>query len=237
MATNRRSLPQVAERYDRGCDLGRVLARRLSATGRLPTRGITYVRSRTRDGTGSKSMLASRSRAASTPASRAWRRTSFRRQRAICCRGNGEPPPAVPACASGGQQPVDPARPSTFSEMMVSPSRFFSAPAKAPRTVCGCQPVAATTWAIVAPSLRPSMATSCACLVPSRVRGGRASVASYERSDWVAEMTCASGPLPCPRASTLRATGADGSWLARETEEPSGLANWTELDDCPSRGW
>ena len=45
----------------------------------------------------------------------------------------------------------------------VSPSFFLSAPAKAPRTVCGCQPVAATIWAMVAPSFRRSMAISCAC--------------------------------------------------------------------------
>jgi hypothetical protein len=38
--------------------------------------------------------------------------------------------------------------------VMVSPSRFLSAPAKAPRTVCGCQPVASTICAIVAPSSR-----------------------------------------------------------------------------------
>jgi hypothetical protein len=58
--------------------------------------------------------------------------------------------------------------PSTFSEVTARPS-FFSVPAKAPRTVCGCQLVASTIWAMVAPSLRRSIAISCACFVPSRV--------------------------------------------------------------------
>jgi hypothetical protein len=50
----------------------------------------------------------------------------------------------------------------------VSPSFFFSAPAKASRMVCCCQPVASTISAMVGPSMRWSMAIIVACFVPSR---------------------------------------------------------------------
>jgi hypothetical protein len=51
-------------------------------------------------------------------------------------------------------------RPSTFSETMVRPSFFFSALAKAPRTVCGCQPIRYTIWWMTALFLRWSRAIS-----------------------------------------------------------------------------
>src|SRR5690606_37920624 len=59
-------------------------------------------------------------------------------------------------------------RPSIFSEATSRPSFFLRAPAIAPRTVCGCQPVAATISAMVAPPGARSIAISAACLVPSR---------------------------------------------------------------------
>ena len=55
------------------------------------------------------------------------------------------------------------------AEAIVRPGRFFSAPASAPRTVCGCQPVASTTSRTVAPSGHCSMAISAGCLVAGRV--------------------------------------------------------------------
>ena len=53
----------------------------------------------------------------------------------------------------------------TFFEVTTSPSRFFSAPARAPHTVCGCQPVAAQ----LRPGSRPPSASASrpACLASS----------------------------------------------------------------------
>jgi hypothetical protein len=56
-----------------------------------------------------------------------------------------------------------------LSEVTARPSFFLSAPLIAPRTECGCQPVAFTTSAIVVPSLRRRSSTSRACFVPDRV--------------------------------------------------------------------
>ena len=50
------------------------------------------------------------------------------------------------------------------------PSFFFSARAIAPRTVCGCHSRASAISSMVTPFARRSMAMSCACLLPSRVR-------------------------------------------------------------------
>ena len=52
-----------------------------------------------------------------------------------------------------------------FSDSSVSPSFFFTTPAKKPRTECGCQPVARTIAAIVAPPRARSMLRTRSCLV------------------------------------------------------------------------
>ena len=70
---------------------------------------------------------------------------------------------------------VNPAATLDLSDPMLSPCRFLSGPANAPRTVCSCQRIAATISAIVTPSARPSMPTSSACLVPSRALPARPS--------------------------------------------------------------
>ena len=116
--------------------------------------------------------------------------------------------------------PVDPAAPPRPSpKSTVSRSRFFSAPAKAPRTVCGCQPVAATISSTVAPSARPSMPTSSACLVPSRVlpdrpRGGL----------WgVPGRGAALGPRrrrACPRGRHRGAVGLDAEGVETGRRDP-----------------
>ncbi len=46
------------------------------------------------------------------------------------------------------------------------------APLIAPRTECGCQPVASTISSMVAPFLRLSSSIISACLVPGRTAGG-----------------------------------------------------------------
>src|SRR6516164_3834667 len=52
-----------------------------------------------------------------------------------------------------------------FSDSSVSPSFFFTTPAKKPRTECGCQPVARAIAAIVAPPRARSMLRTRSCLV------------------------------------------------------------------------
>src|SRR5262252_9047943 len=52
-----------------------------------------------------------------------------------------------------------------FSDSSVSPSFFFTTPAKKPRTECGCQPVARAIAAIVAPRRARSMLRTRSCLV------------------------------------------------------------------------
>ena len=62
------------------------------------------------------------------------------------------------------------------------PSFLRSIPEIAPRTVCGCQPVASISWRLVAPYGRRSDLTSAASLVPGRIgmpsRSWKSSVAS-----------------------------------------------------------
>src|SRR6516164_1386092 len=52
-----------------------------------------------------------------------------------------------------------------FSDSSVSPSFFFTTPAKKPRTECGCHPVAFEIAAIVVPPLARSRPTTRSCLV------------------------------------------------------------------------
>nr|DAF58659.1 MAG TPA: hypothetical protein [Siphoviridae sp. ct86u1] len=61
--------------------------------------------------------------------------------------------------------------PCGLSDTMVRPSFFLKVPAKVPRTVCACQPVAVQIWPMVAPSGRCSIRITSACLLLSRVRG------------------------------------------------------------------
>jgi hypothetical protein len=68
--------------------------------------------------------------------------------------------------------PVD-APAAIFSEVMVRPSFFFSAPAIGPRTVWRAQPIASAICSTVAPSGRLSMAIISACLVSGRLSARR----------------------------------------------------------------
>src|SRR6516165_1750508 len=52
-----------------------------------------------------------------------------------------------------------------FSEASVSPSFFFTTPAKKPRTECGCQPVIFEIAAMVVPPLAWSRQSTRSCLV------------------------------------------------------------------------
>src|SRR6516162_9910594 len=52
-----------------------------------------------------------------------------------------------------------------FSDSSVSPSLFFTTPAKKPRTECGCQPVTFEMAAIVVPPLVRSRPSTRSCLV------------------------------------------------------------------------
>ena len=52
-----------------------------------------------------------------------------------------------------------------FSDSSVSPSFFFTIPAKKPRTECGCQPVAFEIAAMVVPPLAWSRPRTRSCLV------------------------------------------------------------------------
>src|SRR6516162_6856238 len=52
-----------------------------------------------------------------------------------------------------------------FSDSSVSPSFFFTTPAKNPRTECGCQPVTFDTAAMVVPPLAWSRPRTRSCLV------------------------------------------------------------------------
>src|SRR6516225_12498094 len=52
-----------------------------------------------------------------------------------------------------------------FSDASVSPSFFFTTPAKKPRTECGCQPVAFEIAAMVVPPLALSRPRTRSCLV------------------------------------------------------------------------
>src|SRR6516164_11178853 len=52
-----------------------------------------------------------------------------------------------------------------FSDASVSPSLFFTTPAKKPRTECGCQPVTFEMAAIVVPPLVRSRPSTRSCLV------------------------------------------------------------------------
>ena len=62
-----------------------------------------------------------------------------------------------------------------FSDARLSPSFFFTTPAKKPRTECGCQPVTFMIAAIVAPSWERSKLRTRSCLeVPMRERETRA---------------------------------------------------------------
>jgi transposase len=83
----------------------------------------------------------------------------------------------------------------------------ISALANAPRTVCGCQPVASTIRSIVAASARSSIAISCACLVLARVLPGRAVGAA--RGALSAAVPPLAGPalLPASVAATPAVSG------------------------------
>src|SRR5271154_2426864 len=75
-----------------------------------------------------------------------------------------------PASRAGRGDAVDPALVPTTT----SPSFFFSAPEKTPRTVCGCHPVATLTSSTVAPSDRRSRAITSACFkARGRLRVGQ----------------------------------------------------------------
>src|SRR6516165_9222395 len=52
-----------------------------------------------------------------------------------------------------------------FSDARVSPSFFFTTPAKKPRTECGCQPVTFEIAAMVVPPLAWSRPSTRSCLV------------------------------------------------------------------------
>src|SRR5215831_4172964 len=52
-----------------------------------------------------------------------------------------------------------------FSHVSVSPSFFFTTPAKKPRTECGCQPVTFEIAAMVVPPLAWSRPRTRSCLV------------------------------------------------------------------------
>ena len=97
------------------------------------------------------------------------------------------------------------------------PSFFFSAPANTPLTVCGLQPVASTIWAIVAPSLRRSMAISIACLVPSRVFG--AGVTSAPDAGSPAEFVTSS--MAWGTAFERSGFGEKAEFIARVTVGPT----------------
>src|SRR5262249_25422092 len=59
--------------------------------------------------------------------------------------------------------------PPGFSERSSRPSFLRTTPAKKPRTECCCQRVTRIMAAIVAPSGRPSMASTRACFDPGRL--------------------------------------------------------------------
>ncbi len=85
----------------------------------------------------------------------------------------------LPQCDRPGRVPP-------CSRRSASPSFFFSAPEKTPRTVCGCHPVAAITSATVAPSGRRSRAMTSACFEGRLATGlgsGKASNAAHNRSE------------------------------------------------------
>ena len=58
-----------------------------------------------------------------------------------------------------------------ISDTRVKPSFFLTAPARKPRTLCCCQPVAACSSSIVAPSCRPSRSRQVCCFVCLPVAG------------------------------------------------------------------
>src|SRR6516162_25966 len=59
-----------------------------------------------------------------------------------------------------------------FSDSSVSPSLFFTTPAKKPRTECGCQPVTFEIAAMVVPPLDRSRPRTRSCLdIPPLERG------------------------------------------------------------------
>ena len=60
---------------------------------------------------------------------------------------------------------------SGFSDTRVRPSFFLTASARNPRTLCCCQPVAACSSSIVAPSCRLSRSRQVCCFVCLRVAG------------------------------------------------------------------
>jgi hypothetical protein len=65
-------------------------------------------------------------------------------------------------------------------DLTARPSFFLRAPLMAPRTECGCQPVAFIISAMVAPPLRCRRSTSRASLVPGRREAGDASLFALE---------------------------------------------------------
>ena len=118
--------------------------------------------------------------------------------------------------ASVARQAVDPATALDLIGGDVEPSFFLSAPAKAPRTVCGCHSSASTISSIVAPPSERSISISFACFVP--VRGVRAlgAVSASAGTSFGASALGASsmpvGALSLPTGSTQMAArpGSNG---------------------------
>ena len=89
------------------------------------------------------------------------------------CRAASQPPGDVRELRlCSAVDTVDPAAPLDLLGSDRQPEPLLQRAGEGPRTVCGCQPVTATISSMVAPSARPSMPTSSACLVPSRVLPG-----------------------------------------------------------------
>ena len=101
----------------------------------------------------------------------------------------------------------DPA--SDFSDRSVSPSFFFTAPARKPRTLCCCQPVATCSSSIVAPSGRLSRSRQVCCFVCFPL----ASLVSATSADALPARLWISRFRSC--ASFLLTSIGAGAWAAR----------------------
>ena len=113
--------------------------------------------------------------------------------------------------------------PCGFSEVTVGPRFFFSAPAKAPRQVCACQPVAAMIWVMLAPSGRRSMSISSASVI---VPLGILLALKLVPADLMAELRAeAERRLDKPPVSRVGAAVTVAIWLAAATAISWWLAN------------
>ena len=71
---------------------------------------------------------------------------------------------------------------------------FLKAPAKVPRTVCACQPVAVQIWPMFAPSGRCSIRITSACLLFSRVRADHVASAAVTAASSSGSLAAAGAP-------------------------------------------